>query len=508
MTASQKLFISTPIYYPNDIPHIGHAYSSFIADTIARHARMNHQSVKFTTGVDENSQKIVQKAAELGRDVYEFLDEMAGNHKRTWDTLAVEYTDFVRTTAPHHVQYVQEVLQKSFDAGDIYEGVYEGAYCVGCEAFKKPSDLVNGECPLHPKGKVEHLKEKNWFFRLSKYAPRLLELYESHPNFVVPAHRFAEVKAFVAEGLEDFSISRESNSFGIPLPFDPGQVTYVWFDALYNYVSACQGEDAAFWSDSSTKLHVVGKDIIRFHAIYWPAMLMSANLPLPDTILTTGFFTVDGQKMSKSIGNVVNPVQVTEQYGRDFLVNYLLGSFPIGNDGDFSLKEATLMFNNRLANNIGNLLNRFIVLSLRLDGKIGSAEKSVGPAALFRDMDIAGVYQRSMEACDLRAALDGVFAYGDVLNKYIDEQKPWELKESADLPKLESVLAQVGEGIRLMAILLSPFFPQKMQELLARIGANEEGELIQKWEMIPALERTSSFFVKEKGEPLYMRISA
>ena len=247
----KPFFISTPIYYPNDVPHIGHAYSSCIADTLARYQRVtrgervtSEASVKFTTGVDENSQKIVQKAAELDRDIYEFLDEMAVSHQRTWDTLGVEYTDFVRTIsghplkiAEHHTLFVQYVLQKAFEKGDIYEGMYEGDYCIGCESFKKPSDLVNGQCPLHPNGKIQHLKEKNYFFRLSRYESALKELYKNNPSFVQPDHRFAEVKAFVEAGLEDFSISRESNTFGIPLPFDPTQVTYVWFDALYNYVS-------------------------------------------------------------------------------------------------------------------------------------------------------------------------------------------------------------------------------------------------------------------------------
>lgn len=500
--ASKTFFVTTPIYYPNDVPHIGHAYSSSIADVLARYHRMTGDRVKFSTGVDENSQKIVQKAASLGRDVHEFLDEMAEKHKSMWDKLDVTYTDFVRTTAPKHVKLVQEVLQKSYDAGDIYAGEYEGDYCVGCEGFKKPSDLVNGKCPDHPNMEIQHLKEKNYFFRLSKYQDRLLELYASRPDFVQPAHRFTEMIEFAKAGLEDFSISRESNKFGIPLPFDPEQVTYVWFDALYNYVSVCSGGEEEFWP---ANVHVVGKDILRFHSIFWPAMLMSAGYELPETILATGFFTVDGQKMSKSIGNVVNPVEFIEKHSRDLMVNYLLGTFPIGGDGDFSEKEAVLLFNARLANNVGNLLNRFIVLSLSIGGNItGELEAGIAneKTAFIKR------YESAFARYDLREALLAVFEFGDFVNKYIDTTKPWELKDPSQAEQLRHIMYQVGESLRAMGLALLPFFTEKMQELLTRMGCHEDfvrasgGELNEMMRNI-----RNGFLISEKGEPLYMRIS-
>lgn len=345
----KTFYVTTPIYYSNGIPHIGHAYASFIADVLAKHRRNLGFEVKFSTGVDENSQKVVEKAAEAGMGIMEYCDSMAGKHQAIWDGLGITYTDFVRTTTDQHKAFVQGVLQKSFDNGDIYLGEYEGLYCVGCEAFKKASDLTeDGLCPDHKK-KPDVIKEKNYFFRLSKYEAALKELFAKNPDFIVPRTRGNEVVSFIEEGLEDFSISREGSTFGIPLPFDGSHVTYVWYDALFNYVSACEGGDEKFWP---ADVHVVGKDIIRFHAIFWPAMLMSAGYALPKNILATGHFTIDGQKISKSLGNAIDPVEFCGQYPKELLLLYLLTSFPIGQDGDFSVEQAVNAFNAKLANNL------------------------------------------------------------------------------------------------------------------------------------------------------------
>lgn len=500
---NDTFFVTTPIYYPNGVPHIGHAYSSIIADVLARYHRQNGKRVRFSTGVDENSQKIVDKANELGKPVMDYLDEMAAEHRKVWDGIDISYTDFVRTTAPSHAAFVQSVLQKSFDNGDIYAGEYEGMYCRGCEAFKKASDLTEaGKCPDHPNQDIEHLKEKNYFFRLSKYSDRLKEFYASHPSFVTPQNRFNEVLEFVNQGLEDFSISRETNKFGIPLPFDNSQVTYVWYDALFNYISILGDQADQFWP---ANVHVVGKDIIRFHAIFWPAMLMSAEFPLPGNILTTGHFTIDGQKISKSIGNVIDPVEYSGRYSRDLLVNYLLTAFPIGQDGDFSEKESVLSFNNRLANTLGNLLNRCIVLTLKNGGTIPLQEYRL-ELDQYREVLLRS-YTASFAAYDLRAALIAVYEYAEVLNKYIDTTKPWELVDQ-DPAKLSGVMFQVAESLRTMAILLHPFFEPKMVELLTRIGAGRDAELLREGRMDEALACKTEFVVKEKGEPLYMRISA
>jgi methionyl-tRNA synthetase len=499
---SNAFFVTTPIYYPNGVPHIGNAYASIIADVLARYHRQKGDTVRFSTGVDENSQKIVDKAAELGLPVMEYLDQMAVEHRRVWDGIDISYTDFVRTTSPSHAAFVQSVLQKSFDNGDIYEGVYEGMYCRGCEGFKKATDLTPaGKCPDHPTQEVEHLKEKNYFFRLSRYTEQLQAFYAANPHFVTPQNRFNEVLEFVNQGLEDFSVSRETNKFGIPLPFDGSQVTYVWYDALFNYISTLGDEADTFWP---AQVHVVAKDIIRFHAIFWPAMLLSAGYALPGNIVTTGYFTIDGQKISKSLGNVIDPVEYAAKYSRDLLVNYLLTTIPIGQDGDFSEKESVLAFNNRLANTLGNLLNRCLVLTLKNGGTIAVHPYQSDLAAAREALLLT--YERAFAAFDLRGALIATYEFAESLNKYIDTVRPWELVD-VDPAKLEDVMYQVAESLRTMAILLHPFFSPKMEELLSRIGVPKDVVLMKNGNMGAALERKTGFSVLEKGEPLYMRIS-
>lgn len=392
MSTKKKFFITTPIYYSNDIPHIGHAYSSFIADVYARFHRMIWYDVKFSTWVDENSQKTVQKAMDLGMETMEYLDLYAGKHQDLWDALRISYTDFIRTTSPKHKEFVQSVLQKVYDNWDIYQWEYIGLYCIGCEAFKKESDLIQatGEyewipkwtmvCPDHPNRLLEYIKEKNWFFRLSKYENKLKDLYQANPGFVQPQHRYNEVIAFVNGGLEDFSISRETNKFGIPLPFDESQVTYVWFDALLNYITVCQWGDEAYWTDETEKYHVLWKDIVRFHAIYWPAMLISAGYSLPNKEVATWFFTVDGQKMSKSLWNVVNPVEVVEKYWRDALVYYLLSDMSIWSDGDFSWDRFKTTLDTHLLWWWGNLVSRVSNIAAKngiTKGKLHTIDLSV-----------------------------------------------------------------------------------------------------------------------------------
>ncbi len=500
-------FITTPIYYSNGIPHIGHAYSSLLADTIARAKRLEGKIVKFSTWVDENSQKVVESAAAQGMETMAYADMMAERHRAVWDGIDIEYTDFIRTTEPRHQEFVQMVLQRSFDAGDIYEWVYEGKYCVWCEAFKKDSDLIEKDgvmiCPDHPNKPLEQLKEKNYFFRLSKYQDRLLEFYESHPDFITPHSRYAEVREFVKGWLEDFSISRETNKFGISLPFDTEQVTYVWYDALFNYLTVCATDvgrempqtDASgisrWWP---ADLHVIGKDIVRFHAIYWPAMLWSAGYEAPSQLLVTGHFTVDGQKMSKSIGNVIDPVAYSEEYSRDMMVLYLFSAFPIGEDGDFDQSEAILQYNAKLSNNLGNLLNRSLTLALKLEWwKVSGYEDAT--IAGKRD-DYMSKYMWYMQVYDMKWALDSSFAFATELNQYIDTMKPWKLDPTIDSERLtlDQTLSTIMVGLAHLAYNLSPFFEEKMRELLARIGVGKGWEL------------EHGFSVSEKWEPLYMRL--
>lgn len=491
-----KFFVTTPIYYSNGVPHIGHSYSSFLADTIANYHNLKKEDVKFSTGVDENSQKVVESAMSEGMQVMEYADMMAAKHKAVWDGLSIHYTDFIRTTELRHVEFVQKVLQKSYLAGDIYEGEYEGLYCVGCEAFKKDTDLVDGKCPDHPNKPLEHLKEKNYFFRLSKYQDQILKFYEEHPDFVTPRSRFNEIIEFVKGGLEDFSISRETNRFGIPLPFDPEQVTYVWYDALFNYLTVCQEDEAKWWP---ADLHVIGKDIMKFHGIYWLAMLWSAGYEAPSQLLTTGHFTVDGQKMSKTIGNVIDPVEYSNTYSRDALVLYLFTAFPIGEDGDFNQEQAILTYNAKLSNNLGNLLNRLITLSLKIGGEIHERSGFV----------IAGLsraeYFRLMESYDFKNVLDSIFSFSTTINQFVDEHAPWKIDASTPEGEEEliKVLYRALAALRVVALMLLPFFGEKMRALLERIGTpyNDAITLEQNLEIIPL-----SFCIREKGDPLYMRI--
>ncbi|PZM83263.1 methionine--tRNA ligase [Candidatus Gracilibacteria bacterium] len=500
----KTFFVTTPIYYTNGVPHIGHSYSSIIADVLSTYKKISGFDIKFGTGVDENSQKAVLKAEEEGLKVEDYLDIMAAKHKAVWDGLKINYTDFIRTTEERHHKLVREVLQKSFDAGDIYEGVYEGLYCVGCEAFKKDDDLIEKDgkkvCADHLK-EPEKLKEKNYFFRLSKYQDKILEFYEKNPDFVTPKDRFNEVIAFVKRGLEDFSISRETNKFGIKLPFDEAQVTYVWYDALFNYVTICQNGDERFWP---ADLHVVGKDIIRFHAIYWPAMLMSAGYELPKQILTTGFFTVDGQKISKSLGNVIDPVEFSEKYSKDLLVLYLLSSFNIGQDGDFDQTQAILTYNAKLANNLGNLLNRASVLTLKLELENGFENVEFDKNIFELLKNYENVYKNSFEKYELKAVLDSTFKFLDDLNLFVTEKEPWKLmKNDETLSEAKNILFTICESLRQVGLNLFPFFPEKMTKLFETLGLKNYFEDLQNGKLEELKNRKENFKITEKPEILF-----
>ncbi|MDD2487607.1 MAG: methionine--tRNA ligase [Candidatus Gracilibacteria bacterium] len=495
-----KFYITTPIYYTNGVPHIGHAYSSLIADVIARYKRIDGFQVKFTTGVDENSQKALLKAQELGMDIMEYLDMMASKHLAVWDGLDISYTDYIRTTEPRHHKFVQSVIKKTYENGFIRKGNYEGLYCIGCESFKKPEELnADGLCPDHLT-KPEVIKEENYFFELSKFQKTLESFYEKNPDFTIPNNRFNEMKTFLKEGLEDFSISRNKKLFGIPFPLDNEQVTYVWYDALFNYLTVCQDGDEDFWP---ADLHIVGKEIARFHVIYWPAMLEAAGYEKPKNILVTGFITVDSQKISKSIGNVIDPVEFSQKYSRDLMLLYLLTSFPIGQDGDFSEEQAVLMYNAKLANNLGNLLNRFLVLSLKIGGKIGGIIND----EIRNEIDsISNKYMETMDEYNPNGALSSIFEFCDKLNKFIDNEKPWNLDSETEKDRIEEILYNLGEGLRIVGIFLYPFFTAKMSEMLTRLGMEEYPEELADGKMKELLSKKEIFTIKEKGEPLYPRI--
>lgn len=500
MTETKKFYITTPIYYANAAPHIWTAYSILITDVIARYKRLDWYNVKFSTWLDENWQKMLNTAKDKWMGIMEFLDDIAVQFIDIWKCLDISYTDFIRTTEPRHHAFVKKVLQKTFEAWDIYKWEYEWLYCVWCESFKKETDLNElWLCPDHLK-KPEIIKENNYFFALSKYQKKLEELYKSNPNFTIPNHRFKEMQTFLDEWLEDFSISRENARFWISLPFDETHITYIWYDALFNYLTVCQDWDEEYWP---ADLHLVGKEIARFHVINWPAMLMASGYQTPKNIIVTWFLTVNWQKISKSLGNSINPIELVNKYSRDLILLYILTAFPIGQDGDFSEEQAVIMYNAKLANNIGNLLNRFIVLSLNIWWKIDGNE-NIDIASKKSEMVVN--YQNSMNWYNLKDSLEYVFEYANNLNKYLDETKPWNLKDESQLEELTNIMYTLWEWLRVIAICLHPFFYNKMNELFTRIWLDYSNITTQDNSIMDYINKKESFTVSDKWEALYPRI--
>ncbi|RLJ70851.1 methionyl-tRNA synthetase [Hydrogenivirga caldilitoris] len=481
-----KFYVTTPIYYVNDVPHIGHAYTTIAADTLARFHRLRGYEVFFLTGTDEHGLKIQKSAEEKGISPKELADINSENFKKLWTFLNIEYTKFIRTTDPEHVELVKEVFQKSYERGDIYLGEYEGWYCVGCEEFKSEMELAEGNtCPIHLKP-CEYIKEPSYFFRLSKYQEKLLALYESYPDFIKPDYRRNEIVSFVKQGLKDLSVTRPRSrvKWGIPVPFDEEHTIYVWFDALFNYISALGTEVHKYWP---ADLHIVGKDILRFHTVYWPSFLLSVGYEIPKTVFAHGWWTVEGKKMSKSLGNVVNPYEVVEEYGLDEVRYFLLREVPFGQDGDFS-KEAILnRINGELANEIGNLFSRVVSMSIKyLGGRVsGKADQAYVEFA----QEVIGSYEENMRDVNFYRAIEEVLKLSSFLNKYVDEKAPWELAKRGD-EKLKDVLYTLVDGLFILHYLLTPIMPGKMELARRMLGVEE----------VPQEIKPSSFPTYRLGE--------
>jgi methionyl-tRNA synthetase len=467
-----RFYITTAIDYVNSRPHLGTAYEKIAADVIARYKRLAGFDTHFVMGNDEHSQNVFRSATEQGLSALDYCDRMEVEFTRTWRHLDVSYDDFIRTTEARHKAGVTEIVNRIHAAGDIYEGSYEGWYCEGCEAFKQEKDLVDGRCPLHPTMALQWIKEKNYFFRLSKYQQPLLDHFRAHPDFLVPEARRNEIVRLLESGLEDISVSRAGQSWGIPLPFDPASVVYVWFDALINYASAVGlGHDAALadrWWPAD--LHVIGKDITRFHTVIWPAMLMSAKLPLPRQVFAHGFMTLNGQRMSKSLGTIVDPVEAASRHGVDPLRLYLVKEIGFGNDGDFSWTRYDERYNVDLANNLGNLVSRLSTMagSYR-QGRLSPAA-AAGPLATVAAAALAE-YRTQMDAFALEGGVAAAFRIIDAANEYIASTEPWALaKDEAKSSTLSQVLFDVAEAVRVAAVLLLPIMPRAAAEILRRVG--------------------------------------
>jgi methionyl-tRNA synthetase len=466
-----RYFLTTAIDYVNNRPHLGTAYEKIAADVIARYHRLRGDDVRFLMGNDEHSQNVFRRAKDLGLEPLAYCDRMEHEFRDVWRRLNISFDDFIRTSESRHKQAVERLVRVSFDHGDIYEGVYEGYYCVSCEEFKPEKTLVDGRCPIHHTT-PEWIREKNFFFRLSKYGQALLDHYDAHPEFVVPTSRQNEMRRLIESGLEDISVSRAGQAWGIPLPFDPKSVVYVWYDALINYISAVgYGADRATFDEWwPADLHVIGKDITRFHCVVWPAMLLSAGVELPKQVFGHGWVLFKGEKMSKSLGTIVDPLEAADRLGPDPLRWYLTREITFGQDGDFSWDLFDKSYNADLANNLGNLVNRVTSMAHRYRSGLlrapGAAPEALGA---FRDAGIER-YRVAMDRHDLAEGASVAMSFIDQANEHIAREEPWRLAKAGSDRALDAVLWNASEALRIGSLLLSPFMPASCAEILRRLG--------------------------------------
>lgn len=499
--APETFYLTTPIYYVNDAPHIGHAYTTVAADVVTRWHRQRQEPVWFLTGTDEHGQKVMRTAEANGVTPQEWADRLVeSSWKPVLHTLDALNDDFIRTTQPRHTDRVQAFIQDLYNKGEIYAGSYEGPYCVGCEEYKLPGDLVDGTgehegqklCPIHGKP-VEMLSEQNYFFKMSAYQDRLLALYEAHPEFVQPASARNEVLAFVKGGLQDLSISRNTFDWGIPIPWDTTHVLYVWFDALLNYATAVgldsddpeqQAKFAATWPAS---VHLVGKDILRFHAVIWPAMLMAAGLPLPKTVFAHGWLLVGGEKMSKSKLTGIAPSQIIDHFGSDAFRYYFMRAIAFGQDGSFSWEDLSARYNAELANGFGNLASRVAAMVGKYYGGVLPQAGPAGPAEQALEQVAAqavAAAEKAIDALAIHEAVNAVWTLVDATNLYLTEQEPWKVAKldeerdgtgsdavSAQEGRLATILVTAAEALRSLAVLLHPITPKAAQALWESLGA-------------------------------------
>jgi methionyl-tRNA synthetase len=475
-----KYYITTAIDYPNGPPHIGHALEKVAADIIARYYRLQGRDGYFSGGVDENSQHVLRAAQDNNIDPIVWIDRMDEAFRHAWEKLEISYDYWIRTTEARHVQASQEMFRRAQEHGDIYRAVYAGWYCPNCNAFYSDDELVNGRCPNHASLTPEWIEEENYFFALSKYSERLLAHIQEHPDFIVPAVRRAEVVGLIRQGLRDFAVSRLRNptrgDWGIPVPGDSEQVIYVWFDALTNYLTAVGFPDDAekfahYWPADA---HVIGKDITRFHCLYWPAMLLSAGLPLPKQIAVHGFITLEGQRISKTTGNVIEPAELVDEFGADAVRFYLARSLSFASDGDFSRALLLQHYNDELAKDLGNLLNRVVTLvnryrngSIPAPGSIGPYEEDLQRVAEETRLRAAN----ALEHGEINVALQITWNFVRRTNQYLEQSEPWRIARQPEKEeRLNTILYSAAEAVRLLAIFLAPYIPSAANRINSQLG--------------------------------------
>ncbi len=484
-TGGKPYYITTAIDYPNAPPHVGHSLEKVAADAIARYHRLQGHDTYFSMGLDENSQHVVQAARANNVDIVTWTGNMDQAFRLAWSKLDVSYDRWIRTTEERHFRASQEMIRRAQQRGDIYKSIYTGWYCPNCNTFYQDEDLVGGRCPLHLSLVPEWLEEENYFFALSKYSDRLLAHINEHPDFIVPQVRRSEVLGMIRQGLRDFSVSRRvdrlKEPWGVPFPGDPEHVIYVWFDALTNYLTAVGFPDdtAMFEHYWPADVHVIGMDITRFHCLYWPAMLMSAGISLPRQVAAHGFITLEGERISKTAGNIVEPVELVNEFGADAVRYYLLRNLSFASDGDFSREGLIQRYNDELAKDLGNLLNRVVTMVNRY--RNGAIPAPGTASDLEEDLQsvAAGTRQRAekaLEAWEIGNALQSIWSFVRRTNQYLEQSEPWQL---ARLPEkgaqLDTVLYSAAEAMRLLAIFLSPFIPGASDRILSQLGLGAVG---------------------------------
>lgn len=514
-TQSKTFYITTPIYYPSDKLHIGHAYSTVAGDAMARYKRLRGFDVRYLTGTDEHGQKIERKAQEKGTTPQQFVDHIVSGIKELWAKLDISYDDFIRTTEDRHKDAVGKIFQRLLDQGDIYLGEYEGWYCIPDESFFPESKLVDGKCPDCGRP-VEKMKEQTYFFRMSKYADRLVQYYEEHPDFIHPESRKNEMlNNFIKPGLEDLAVSRTTFDWGIKVPGDPKHVIYVWIDALSNYITALgygSEDESKFKKYWPADVHLMSKEIVRFHTIYWPIMLMALDLPLPKKVFAHGWLLMKDGKMSKSKGNVVDPVTLIDRYGLDALRYYLMREVPFGADGTFTPESFVERVNHDLANDLGNLLNRTIVMIDKyFAGKIpayAAGATEFDESLLETVRSTVAKYEEAMEKMEFSIALSAVWQLISRTNKYIDETQPWSMvKDDAKRETLGSVMYVLAESQRISSVLLRPFLTKTPQLIWQQLGiADEVLPRLTAWESVQTFGHLPAGTKVQKGEPMFPRL--